>query len=204
VYFDENQATQQFFMAVQGQPEAVFNANAPPAITAKQGTVEEWTVENHALENHEFHFHQVHFMVESQNNFKVNSFKKAPAIDGQFLDMIEVPAWDGNLSDPFPSVTLLIDFRGPDVGTFVFHCHILNHEDQGMMNIVQVVNDDAQAKAPATDKVAGTGAKMEMKMNMQGSTTAVPSALPATPASPSSIADPGPASTTGGSGHLRE
>jgi FtsP/CotA-like multicopper oxidase with cupredoxin domain len=204
VYFDENQATQQFFMVVQGQPETVFNANAPPAITAKQGTVEEWTVENHALENHEFHFHQVHFLVESQNNFKTNSFKKAPAIDGQFLDMIEVPAWDGNVSDPFPSVTLLIDFRGPDVGTFVFHCHILNHEDQGMMNIVQVVNDDTQAKAPATDKVTPSGAKMEMKMNTQD-LQADPSPAPAAPASsPAMSADPRPAPTTGGGGHMRE
>jgi FtsP/CotA-like multicopper oxidase with cupredoxin domain len=24
-------------------------------------------------------------------------------------------------------------------GTFVYHCHILNHEDQGMMGVVEVV-----------------------------------------------------------------
>jgi hypothetical protein len=40
-------------------------------------------------------------------------------------------------------VTALIDFRGKDIGDFVFHCHILNHEDLGMMNIIQV-------KLPAT------------------------------------------------------
>jgi len=204
VFFDESQATQQFFMVVQGQPEKVFDPNAPPAITAKQGTVEEWTVENHALENHEFHFHQVHFLVESQNNFKINSFKKAPAIDGQFLDMIEVPAWDGNPSDPFPSVTLLIDFRGPDVGTFVFHCHILNHEDQGMMNIIQVVKDDTQAKTPANEKVAESGPKMEMKMNTPD-LKADPSATPAKPASsPAMSAEPNAAQTTGGGGRMRE
>jgi suppressor of ftsI len=27
----------------------------------------------------------------------------------------------------------------PDIGNFVFHCHILEHEDGGMMNIIQVV-----------------------------------------------------------------
>jgi FtsP/CotA-like multicopper oxidase with cupredoxin domain len=52
--------------------------------------------------------------------------------------MIQVPFWDQNPDHPFPSVTLRIDFRGPDIGDFVFHCHILNHEDLGMMNIIRV------------------------------------------------------------------
>lgn len=149
VYFDEIQPTQ-FFMVVAGQPEQVFDPNAPPAITATQGTVEEWTVENHAQENHEFHFHQVHFLVESQNNFEINGQQQAPADTGQYLDMIEVPGWDGNPNHPFPNVKLLIDFRGPDVGTFVFHCHILNHEDLGMMNIIQVVSPSSAKKLPSS------------------------------------------------------
>jgi FtsP/CotA-like multicopper oxidase with cupredoxin domain len=144
VYFDEIQPSK-FFMAVEGQPEKVFDPNAPPAITAMQGTVEAWTVENHALENHEFHFHQVHFLVESQDNFAINGMPTAPAIVGQYLDMIEVPGWDGNPDHPYPSVKLRIDFRGPDVGTFVFHCHILGHEDLGMMNIIQVVESNAKS-----------------------------------------------------------
>ena len=148
VYFDEIQPTQ-FFMVVAGQPEQVFNPNAPPAITATQGTVEEWTVENHAQENHEFHFHPLHFLVESQNNFEINGQQQAPAVVGQYLDMIEVPGWDGDPNHPFPSVKLLIDFRGPDVGTFVFHCHILNHEDLGMMNIIQVVPASSAKNSPA-------------------------------------------------------
>ena len=31
-----------------------------------------------------------------------------------------------------------MDFRGPVVGDFVFHCHILGHEDLGMMAIEHV------------------------------------------------------------------
>jgi FtsP/CotA-like multicopper oxidase with cupredoxin domain len=151
VFFNENQPSQ-FFMDVQGQPEMVFNPNAAPAITATQGTVEEWTVENHTLENHEFHFHQVHFLLESQNNFKINSDQQAPGITGQYLDMVEVPNWDGNPAHPFPSVTLRIDFRGHDIGTFVFHCHILGHEDLGMMNIIQVVPSTASAQPANSNK----------------------------------------------------
>jgi FtsP/CotA-like multicopper oxidase with cupredoxin domain len=159
VFFNEIQPTS-FFMDVQGQPEKIFDPNAAPAITATQGTVEEWTVENHTLENHEFHFHQLHFLVESQNNFKINGDQEAPGITGQYLDMIEVPNWDGNTAHPFPSVTLRIDFRGNDIGTFVFHCHILNHEDLGMMNIIQVVAANAANRGtskPAPAKVGGNG-----------------------------------------------
>lgn len=162
IFFDEIQPTQ-FFMAVQGQPEQVFNPNAPPAIVATQGTVEEWTIENHALENHEFHFHQLHFLVESQNNFKANGDAPAPAIVRQYLDMVEVPNWAGP-GHPFPSVTVRIDFRGHDVGTFVFHCHILNHEDLGMMNIIQVVAPTTSSKKTGGKKpVVSAGATAPAK-----------------------------------------
>jgi len=167
VFFNEIQPTQ-FFMDVQGQPEKVFDPNAAPAITATQGTVEEWTVENHTLENHEFHFHQLHFLVESQNNFKINGYQPAPEIVGQYLDMIEVPNWDGNTTHPFPSVTLRIDFRGNDIGIFVFHCHILGHEDLGMMNIIQVVPQVSAA-------VSGGSKKATTPIKTSGSASATTS-----------------------------
>jgi len=72
--------------------------------------------------------------------------------------MIEVPGWDGNSAHPFPNVKLRIDFRGPDVGTFVFHCHILNHEDLGMMNIIQVVAPSARNGSPGKPVVAAKDA----------------------------------------------
>ncbi len=145
--------------AIQPYPiDTPFDSNNPPAIITTQGTVEKWIVENHARENHELHQHQIHFKVLSQNNFEVNGSPQAPAINGQFLDMVEVPfcggdppaggsinppacktANGGGPPLPYPSVTALMDFRGPDVGDFVFHCHILGHEDRGMMAIERVV-----------------------------------------------------------------
>jgi Multicopper oxidase len=120
--------------------------------------------------------------VKSQNNFEINRDVPAPGILGQYLDMVEVPTWDGNPAHPYPSVTLRIDFRGHDVGIFVFHCHILGHEDLGMMNIIQVVPSDTSANAgasknttvaakqngatkPATPLPASTGGMEKMKMN---------------------------------------
>jgi FtsP/CotA-like multicopper oxidase with cupredoxin domain len=136
-----------FFMNVVGQPypvNTVFDPNNPASIVTTQGAVEQWTVQNRAGENHEFHMHQIHFEVLSQDNFEANGSAQAPAITGQFADMIEVPfATCGNSSSsscnvPFPQVQLLMDFRGMVVGDFVFHCHILGHEDLGMMAIIQV------------------------------------------------------------------
>jgi len=129
-----------------------------------------WTVENHTLENHEFHFHQLHFLLESQNHFEINGDEPAPGITGQYLDMVEVPNWDGNPAHPFPSVTLRIDFRGNDIGDFVFHCHILGHEDLGMMNIIRVV-------APGTDAKAATSKKLTASVK-KGSSTKAANLLP--------------------------
>jgi FtsP/CotA-like multicopper oxidase with cupredoxin domain len=124
------------YMVAPPQPAQNFGPNMTPGVVTTQGAVEQWVVQNQSTENHEFHIHQIHFLVQSQNDF--GTHPTAPAINGQYLDMIEVPAWSGDPGDPFPSVTLLMDFRGNVVGDFVFHCHILAHEDAGMMNIVQV------------------------------------------------------------------
>ena len=138
--FSEMQPTQ-FFITEVGQPRLLFDNNNPPAVTVTQGTVEKWIIQNVAQENHEFHMHQIHFKVLAQENFEINGTPRAPAIHGQYLDMIEVPFWDNvaNASGPVPQVELLMDFRGMDIGDFVYHCHILSHEDLGMMAIIRVV-----------------------------------------------------------------
>src|SRR6266481_470340 len=138
--FSEIQPTQFFITQVSaGQQPTLFDNNNPPAVVTTQGSVEKWIVQNIAGENHEFHQHQVHFVVQSQDNFEVNGSTQAPAITGQFADMIEVPFWSGKKNVPFPQVQLLMDFRGMDIGDFVYHCHILSHEDLGMMAIIRVL-----------------------------------------------------------------
>lgn len=139
IYFSENDDQTQFFITVDGQTPAPFSMDSAPAIVTTQGSVEDWIIENRAFENHEFHFHQIHFLVLSQDNFEANGSNPVGAIDGQMMDMIEVPYWDGNPEHPYPSVKVRMDFRGADVGDFVYHCHILNHEDQGMMAIIRVL-----------------------------------------------------------------
>jgi FtsP/CotA-like multicopper oxidase with cupredoxin domain len=60
---------------------------------------------------------------------------------GQLLDTVVVP-YGGYVGNTFVpgGVKLLLDFRARDIiGTFVYHCHILEHEDAGMMARIQVV-----------------------------------------------------------------
>jgi FtsP/CotA-like multicopper oxidase with cupredoxin domain len=124
---DPNSPTN-FFITVDGATPTLFDPDNPPAIVTTQGSVEDWTIENRALENHEFHIHQIHFLVLERDG---------KPVEGQYRDTINIPFWSG--TGTYPSVTLRMDFRGPDVGDFVYHCHILGHEDSGMMAIIRVL-----------------------------------------------------------------
>ncbi len=120
----------QFYITVDGQKQKVFEPNEKPAIVTKVGAVEDWTIENRALETHAFHIHQIHF--------KLLEIDGKPAPNHDLLDTIEIPYWEGN-GHPYHSVKVRMDFRDPTTaGTFVFHCHILLHEDQGMMHKIRV------------------------------------------------------------------
>jgi FtsP/CotA-like multicopper oxidase with cupredoxin domain len=86
------------------------------------------------MEVHAFHIHQIHFLVMAENGVALTN--------PQFLDTVNIPYWTG--AGPYPSVTVRIDFRGPVVGDFVYHCHILEHEDGGMMATIRVNPTPAQ------------------------------------------------------------
>jgi FtsP/CotA-like multicopper oxidase with cupredoxin domain len=127
----------QFYITVDGQKQQVFNANEKPVITTNAGAVEDWTIENHALETHDFHIHQIHFMLLEVNG--------QPVANQDMRDTYQIPYWPG--SGPYPSIKVRMDFRDPTItGTFVFHCHILLHEDLGMMHKIEVLPQNQQTK----------------------------------------------------------
>ena len=110
-----------------------FDMNAPPLFTAQSGTVEEWTVLNTTQEVHDFHIHQIHFVVEDVNGQSQGPYR--------WVDTVNVPyqtiSADGTTTPG--EVKLLMDFRDPVIrGIFMFHCHILEHEDGGMMAKIAV------------------------------------------------------------------
>ncbi len=119
-----------FYITVAGQKPTLFNANNPPAIVTTQGAVEDWTIQNQTGEIHAFHIHQIHYLLLAVNG------KRVPLSQQQYYDTYPIGYYTG--TGPYPSITVRMDFRGPVVGDFVYHCHILDHEDDGMMAIVQV------------------------------------------------------------------
>jgi FtsP/CotA-like multicopper oxidase with cupredoxin domain len=120
-----------FFITVDGQTPKVYSPENPPAITTTRGAVEEWTIENRSAELHEFHMHQIHFLVEEDSGVVI------PKRRQQLYDIFQIPFWTGQ--GPYPYIKVKMDFRGPTTGDFVYHCHILDHEDAGMMAIIRVL-----------------------------------------------------------------
>ena len=83
------------------------------------GHVEEWTLVNDSTMDHPFHLHVWSFRVVG-----------APASVG-WKDTVNVPAGG--------AVTIRIPFTEIP-GRTVYHCHILDHEDLGMMGVIDVTS----------------------------------------------------------------
>lgn len=89
--------------------------------TVKLGTTEEWTIRNESPEWHPFHIHVNDFQVMSRNG---------QALTPHFEDTALLPP-----NGEIVMRTRFLDFTGK----FVYHCHILAHEDAGMMGVIEVV-----------------------------------------------------------------
>ena len=113
--FSENTRTNEFF--IDGRQ---FNYKRVDQ-RVELGAVEEWTIRNVTRELHPFHIHV--------NDYQVMS------VNGRPYDA-------ASLGDTFPLPVggeIVIRMRFVDfTGEYVYHCHILAHEDRGMMGTVVV------------------------------------------------------------------
>jgi FtsP/CotA-like multicopper oxidase with cupredoxin domain len=161
LYFSYEKDFSKFYLTVDGQTPAAFDMNASPNITVRDGTVEEWTIENRSLMDHSFHIHQIHFKTTAINGQSVT--------DSTLRDTINIPHWSGNTSDPYPSVTLLMDFTDPEIiGTFPYHCHILSHEDRGMMGSLQVLPASTTTTLTASATAVNVGTAVTFTATVTG------------------------------------
>jgi FtsP/CotA-like multicopper oxidase with cupredoxin domain len=164
------------FYIVEKRPGAVlrpFAMDAPPAITVKAGSVEEWVIENWTNELHAFHIHQVHFRVLEINGRAVPN----PPL----LDVVNVPyatpgataAGDGGVVPG--RVRIKVRFPDELAGDIPFHCHLVDHEDNGMMAILRVLpskptNDKAEllpTGLPGGRQMCGPAAQDSTKQSMR-------------------------------------
>jgi len=95
-----------------------FSMDSDPMLKVHIGSLQHWRIVNNTRELHPFHIHQVHFLAYSVSGVRQDT--------PQWLDTVNVP-YNG-------TVDLVMDFTDPIIrGMSVFHCHLLNHEDKGMM-----------------------------------------------------------------------
>ena len=88
----------------------------------KVGTCEEWRIENKTDDLHPFHLHENSFQL-----IAINDVKQDPV--GIWDTFAIPPAVTGG---PNGSLTIRVRFK-QWYGKTVFHCHVLPHEDTGMM-----------------------------------------------------------------------
>lgn len=122
IVFADTANPNEFF--INGKP---YNHNCVDTVV-KLGDIEEWTIQNTATEAHVFHIHQLDFQVTEING--------VPQPFVGYQDTVNLPP---AADDTHPSVVrAIVPFDNPViVGEFVYHCHIVQHADQGMMaNIV--------------------------------------------------------------------
>ena len=90
-------------------------------VSAKLGATEIWQVENLVGMDHPFHLHGFQFQILDRNG--------VPEKDRRWKDTVNVPKHE----------TARFIVRYDDFpGRWMFHCHILDHEDHGMMGILEV------------------------------------------------------------------
>jgi FtsP/CotA-like multicopper oxidase with cupredoxin domain len=92
------------------------------------GAVEEWTIRNtHEHDDHMFHIHT--------NPFQVIEISGQPQTDRPWRDTVVVPR-------PAKGGSTVIRSRFLDyTGVFMLHCHMMNHEEMGMMQAVEVYKE---------------------------------------------------------------
>ncbi len=88
---------------------------------AQLGTTEIWEIENVVGMDHPFHLHGFHFQVLDRNG--------VPVTRRSWKDTVNVPRHE--------TVRVIVRFDGYP-GKWMFHCHILDHEDQGMMGVLEL------------------------------------------------------------------
>lgn len=104
------------------------------------GTAEEWTITNNPASDHPFHFHVNWFQVMKEIDSAGNEIVYDPP---RWMDTANIPAGG----------SIVVRHRFEDFqGMAVFHCHLLSHEDEGMMSVIEFIDG-----SPVSTTVGSSG-----------------------------------------------
>ena len=95
--------------------------------TITLGTTEKWTIVNGPTFGHSFHIHDVQFKITNRSSGAISA-AEAGWKDTIYLHRSETVRFVAQFSD-FASTT----------HSFMYHCHMANHEDEGLMGQFLVV-----------------------------------------------------------------
>lgn len=90
----------------------------------KLNATETWTFDNRSGQDHPIHLHDINFQV-----LTVGRGAPPANVNQKWKETVNVPAWSSA-----KIIVKFVDFTG----TYVFHCHILEHEDKGLMGQLRV------------------------------------------------------------------
>lgn len=114
----------------------------PITETPKLGQTEIWNLVNETQETHPIHLHLVRFQILDRQPFDRNLFEKEGRIvatGARVLPELNERGWKDTVRARPGEVTRIIVPFGPYPGLFVWHCHILEHEDYEMMRPYLVI-----------------------------------------------------------------
>jgi L-ascorbate oxidase len=132
-----------------------FEANGKPKRTLLLGTAQKWilTTEGPTTGNHPFHIHVNPFQVLQilGPDGKEINYEKDP----DYLGM--KGAWKDTILVKQDYKVIMATRYERYIGDFVLHCHILDHEDKGMMETIRIAPHDG-AGNPVSFSLDGHGA----------------------------------------------
>lgn len=124
-----------------------------PTETPTQGTTEVWQITNLTGDTHPIHFHLVNVQIISRQAFSVSSYSGTPNFQGAPMPPApEEAGWKETVRmNPGEVTTVIMKFNLPAVpftvpasprtggNEYVWHCHILEHEEHDMMRPLVVL-----------------------------------------------------------------
>ena len=113
----------------------------PVTETVKLGSIEKWRFINTTDDAHPMHLHLVQYQILERQGFDIAAFRSGKL---QLVGTPRPPAAneagrkDTAVVNPGDVLTILVRFEGY-AGKYVFHCHMLEHEDNDMMRPYEVI-----------------------------------------------------------------
>ncbi|MGH3507546.1 MAG: multicopper oxidase domain-containing protein, partial [Nocardioidaceae bacterium] len=99
------------------------------------GATELWELYNTTADAHPMHIHEVHFQVVNRQNIFIDEDTQQVQVDTEAAPTTPEP-WETGFKDTviaYPGQVTRVKARFTSPGQFVWHCHIVEHEDNEMM-----------------------------------------------------------------------